>query len=95
MTQFTPQYFERVDEEDDRVFYLQPRKVVHIDDGAIAAVGRLFQGWCLPTRCVDLMRWPPIGRRGTTRRPWWFWGLNGGRWGRQTDLHEVVFTSKR
>ena len=43
MTEFSPQNFERMDEEDDRLFYLQARKVVHIDDGAIAAVGRLFR----------------------------------------------------
>ena len=32
-----------MDEEDDTVFYESPRLVVHIDPGAIAAVGRLFK----------------------------------------------------
>lgn len=32
--------FRRLDEQDDALFYRQPRKVVHIDAGAIAAAGR-------------------------------------------------------
>ena len=43
MTEFSPEHFQRMDEEEDRLFYLQPRKVVHIDDGAIAAASRLFR----------------------------------------------------
>lgn len=43
MAEFSPENFQREDEEDDRNFYVSPRKVVHIDDGAIAAVGRLFR----------------------------------------------------
>ncbi len=64
MTEFSPQNFERMDEEDDRLFYLQARKVVHIDDGAIAAVGRLFREMVPPDSVVlDLMsswrsHWP-------------------------------------
>jgi len=34
--------FARVDETDDRLFYSYPRKVVHIDDNAIVAVGALY-----------------------------------------------------
>jgi len=34
--------FRRLDEADDRVFYGIPRRVVHIDDGAIAALGVLY-----------------------------------------------------
>lgn len=64
MTQFSPQFFERMDEDDDRVFYQHPRKVVHIDDGAIAAAGRLFQTLVPPGAVIlDLMsswrsHWP-------------------------------------
>ena len=32
-----------MDEEDDGIFYESPRLVVHIDEGAIAAVGRFFK----------------------------------------------------
>ena len=35
--------FRRIDETPDTVFYSVPRKVVHIDDGAIAAVTRLYE----------------------------------------------------
>ena len=42
-SRLTPEYFERVDEEDDGVFYEMPRLVVHIDDGAIAAIGKFFK----------------------------------------------------
>lgn len=40
---FPPEFFQREDESDDADFYTMPRRVVHIDDGAIAAVGRLFR----------------------------------------------------
>jgi len=33
----TPDMLERLDEHDDALFYTLPRKLVHIDDGAIAA----------------------------------------------------------
>lgn len=36
MTNFPDEYFQRYDESDDRNFYVYPRKVVHIDDDAIA-----------------------------------------------------------
>jgi SAM-dependent methyltransferase len=35
-------YFERQDPSDDARFYDFPRKVVHIDDGAIAALGQAY-----------------------------------------------------
>ena len=35
--------FERQDESPDGLFYLQPRLVTHIDDGAIAAVTQLYR----------------------------------------------------
>ena len=37
-----PAAFARHDESPDDVFYSFPRKVVHIDDDAIAALGRLY-----------------------------------------------------
>jgi SAM-dependent methyltransferase len=37
-----PEYFARQDSSDDSLFYLAPRKVVHIDDSAIAALRDQF-----------------------------------------------------
>ncbi len=51
-----PEYFRRQDEADDRLFYTEPRLVVHIDDHAIHAIGDYF-GRRLPEDSVvlDLM----------------------------------------
>jgi SAM-dependent methyltransferase len=40
---FPPGFFDRVDASDDAAFYEIPRLVTHIDDGAIAAVGALYE----------------------------------------------------
>ena len=40
--QIDQRFFRRIDESDDALFYGAPRRVVHIDDGAIAAVGEIF-----------------------------------------------------
>ena len=39
---FPPEFFRRIDETDDELFYSQPRLVVHIDDGAIKKIGQTF-----------------------------------------------------
>ena len=61
---FSPVDFTRQDESNDRLFYLLPRLVVHIDDQAIAAVGELFKA-TIPANStiLDLMsswrsHWP-------------------------------------
>ena len=48
--------FRRFDEDDDSAFYSFPRRVVHVDDGAIAALTRLYTA-LVPTggRVLDLM----------------------------------------
>jgi len=53
---FPPAAYERDDESPDDRFYVFPRKLVHIDDGAIAALGRLYAD-VLPAdgRLLDLM----------------------------------------
>jgi SAM-dependent methyltransferase len=53
---FQPSHFARVDEGEDEHFYDEPRLVTHIDDAAIAAVGRLYAG-LLPRdgEVLDLM----------------------------------------
>jgi SAM-dependent methyltransferase len=40
--QFPADFFRRVDDDDDEVFYSVPRLVTHIDDGAIAKVGEIY-----------------------------------------------------
>ncbi len=51
-----PEFFGRLDESEDEIFYRHPRFVVHIDDGAIAKVGEIYAG-LLPAGAVilDLM----------------------------------------
>ena len=53
---FPPAAYQRDDESSDARFYSEPRKVVHIDAGAIAALGRLYER-VLPAggRLLDLM----------------------------------------
>ena len=40
--QLPANFFRRVDDDDDEVFYSVPRLVTHIDDGAIAKVGEIY-----------------------------------------------------
>jgi SAM-dependent methyltransferase len=52
----SPLAYAREDESTDDRFYLMPRKVVHIDDGAIAALGALYAAVLPPGgRLLDLM----------------------------------------
>jgi SAM-dependent methyltransferase len=53
---FPPGAFDRLDESDDLAFYAEPRKVVHIDEGAVEAL-RVFYREVLPSRgaVLDLM----------------------------------------
>jgi len=50
------EFFRRIDESDDALFYSFPRLVVHIDDWAIQTVGEIFEQY-LPRNAVllDLM----------------------------------------
>ena len=92
MTEFSPQYFEREDNGDDRLFYQQPRKVVHIDDGAIAAVGRLFQQLVPPGAVVlDLMSsWRSHWPQGHPKSRMVGLGLNLEEMEDNFDLDEAV-----
>ena len=61
---FQPEHFTRLDDSADPLFYSEARKVVHIDEAAIAAVGQFFRE-LLPANGVvlDLMsswrtHWP-------------------------------------
>ena len=55
MTAFPPGFFARDDERPDVDFYATPRLVTHIDDGAIAAVGVLYDELGLDGDVLDLM----------------------------------------
>jgi len=48
-------FFTRDDEADDAVFYSYPRYVTHIDDGAIDAVGALYDELGVRGAVLDLM----------------------------------------
>ncbi len=51
-----PTWFRRTDESSDEAFYVQPRFVTHIDDGAIAAVTQLYREYFPPGgEVLDLM----------------------------------------
>ena len=53
---FPPEFFRRIDESDDELFYSQPRLVAHIDEGAIKKVGQLYARLLPPGgNILDLM----------------------------------------
>jgi hypothetical protein len=52
---FPDGFFARDDERDDRAFYAPVRLVTHIDDGAIAAVGALYDELGLYGDVLDVM----------------------------------------
>jgi SAM-dependent methyltransferase len=53
--EFPPGFFDRDDPTADSTFYAFPRLVTHIDDGAIAAVGDLYDELELTGSVLDLM----------------------------------------
>jgi SAM-dependent methyltransferase len=53
--EFPPGFFDRADPAPDNDFYVFPRLVTHIDDGAIAAVGDLYEELQLTGSVLDLM----------------------------------------
>ena len=53
-TTFPPGFFSRQDESDDQRFYAFDRFVTHIDDGAIAAVGELYDELGLTGEVLDI-----------------------------------------
>ena len=52
---FPPGFFDRADEQPDDVFYKPLRLVAHIDDGAIEAVGQLYDHLGLTGDVLDIM----------------------------------------
>lgn len=55
MTDLPPGFFDRADPSDDALFYAPPRLVTHIDEGAIAAVGELYEELQITGEVLDLM----------------------------------------
>ena len=55
MDPFPPGFFDRHDPSPDAGFYAAPRLVTHIDPGAIAAVGLLYEQLGIGGRVLDLM----------------------------------------
>lgn len=53
-TVFPPGFFSRQDERDDSEFYEFDRLVTHIDDGAIAAVGELYDELGIDGEVLDI-----------------------------------------
>ena len=51
---FPPGFFDRADESPDTIFYAPDRLVTHIDDGAIAAVGQLYDELELTGEVLDV-----------------------------------------
>jgi hypothetical protein len=51
-----PEFFRRLDDSDDELFYLTPRFVVHIDDAAIGKVGEIYRQYLPRSGAIlDLM----------------------------------------
>ena len=72
---FTQAQFARLDESDDSLFYQQPRLVVHIDEQAIATIGKLFEDVIPPHSVIlDLLsswrsHWPSSRPEGHSTGP--------------------------
>jgi len=66
--EFPDGFFERADESGDARFYSVPRLVTHIDDGAIAAVGVLYEELEIDGDVLDVMSsWVSHFRRAPER----------------------------
>ena len=53
---YPPEFFRRQDESEDRLFYVEPRLVVHIDEHAITAIGQYLSRTLPPNGAIlDLM----------------------------------------
>jgi SAM-dependent methyltransferase len=89
---FTPEMFDRMDESDDAQFYAFPRKVVHIDDPAIAAVGEFITTALAPHGVLlDLMSsWRSHFPHGFVKQRLIGLGLNAEEMADNPDLDEYV-----
>lgn len=89
---FIPEMFQRIDDSDDTLFYTFPRKVVHIDEPAIAAVGRFIGAtFALQGVLLDLMSsWRSHLPPGFAKQRLIGLGLNAEEMADNPDLDEYV-----
>jgi SAM-dependent methyltransferase len=86
---FPPGFFDRADPGPDPVFYAAPRLVTHIDEGAIAAVGALYDDLGLDGDVLDLMAsWVSHFRRPPRRLT--LLGMNARELAANPDAAEAV-----
>jgi SAM-dependent methyltransferase len=86
---FPPGFFDRADPETDATFYRVPRIVTHIDDGAIDAVGALYDELGLDGDVLDLMSsWVSHFRR--TPRRLTVLGMNAAELARNPQAVDAV-----
>jgi len=89
---FPPEAFQRVDETDDKLFYSFPRKVVHLDEPAIAVVGEFFDA-VFPQNSVllDLMSsWRSHLPKGFVKQKMVGLGLSAEEMADNPDLDEYL-----
>ncbi len=89
---FRPEHFARVDESPDPMFYDFPRKVVHIDDAAIAAVKQFFREVLPPDGVIlDLLSsWRSHWPEGFAKQRLVGLGLNAEEMAENPDLDAYV-----
>lgn len=89
---YPPEFFRREDESDDRLFYTEPRLVVHIDDYAIAAIGAYFNEALPPNGVLlDLMSsWRSHLPEGFPKKMLVGLGLNAVEMAENPQLDEQV-----
>ncbi|HTT77639.1 MAG TPA: methyltransferase domain-containing protein [Candidatus Binataceae bacterium] len=92
MADLRPEFFRRIDESDDELFYQYPRLVTHIDDGAIDKVGEIYAD-LLPAggEILDLMSsWRSHIPASVKPRRLVGLGLNYAEMGDNPALTEIV-----
>ena len=89
---YPKEYFRRQDESEDRLFYLQPRLVVHIDDYAIDALANFFERVLPPEGVLlDLMSsWRSHLPAGFSKRKLVGLGLNAVEMAENPQLDDGV-----
>ena len=89
---FRPEFFARLDEEPDEAFYTMPRKVVHIDEAAIAAITQGLPEILPPNGVVlDLLSsWRSHWPEGFPKQRLVGLGLNAEEMADNPDLDEYV-----
>lgn len=89
---FAPEMFQRMDDSDDAQFYAFPRKVVHIDEPAIAAVGQFLAATFAPQGVLlDLMSsWRSHLPPGFVKQRLIGLGLNAEEMADNPDLDEHI-----